>query len=58
LVQANACLIVVCAKNATGSNIADLIIKHVNRIYRFVKKHEAPFIAGITSEGKITEYPL
>ena len=58
LVQANACLIVVRAKNATGPDIADLIIKHINRIYRFVKKHEAPFIAGITSDGKITEYPL
>lgn len=58
LVQANACLIVVRAKNATASDIADLIIKHINRIYRFVKKHEAPFIAGITSDGKITKYPL
>jgi len=43
LVQANACLIVVRAKNATGSDIADLIIKHVSRIQRCVKKHEAPF---------------
>lgn len=58
LIQANACLIVVRAKNTTGPDIADLIIKHINRIYRFANKHETPFIAGITRDGKITKYPL
>jgi len=58
LIQANACLIVVRAKNTTGSHIADLIIRHINRIYRFANKHDAPFIAGITRDGKITKYPL
>ena len=58
LIQANACLIVVRAKNTTGSDIADLIIRHINRIYRFANKHDAPFIAGITRDGKITKYPL
>lgn len=58
LIQANACLIVVRAKNTTGSDIADLIIRHINRIYRFANKHDAPFIAGITRDGTITKYPL
>jgi predicted nuclease of predicted toxin-antitoxin system len=58
LIQANACLIVVRAKNTTAQDIADLIIKHINRIYRFAKKHDAPFIAGITRDGNITKYPL
>lgn len=58
LIQANACLIVVRAKNTTGPDIADLIIRHINRIYRFADKHDVPFIAGITRDGKITEYPL
>ena len=58
LIQANACLIVVRAKNTTGPDIADLIIKHINRIYRFTNKHDAPFIAGITRDGKITKYAL
>jgi len=58
LIQANARLIVVRAKNTTGPDIADLIIKHINRIYRFSNKHDAPFIAGITRDGKITKYPL
>ena len=58
LIQAKACLIVVRAKNTTGPDIADLIIRHINRIYRFTSKHTAPFIAGITRDGKITKYPL
>ncbi len=58
LIQANARLIVVRAKNTTGQDIADILIKHINRIYRFVNKHDAPFIAGITRDGKITKYPL
>jgi predicted nuclease of predicted toxin-antitoxin system len=58
LIDANAKLIVVRAKNTTGQDIADILIKHINRIYRFVDKHDAPFIAGITRDGKITKYPL
>lgn len=58
LIQANARLIVVRAKHATGQDIAHILIRHLNRIYRFAKKHEPPFIAGITRDGKITKYPL
>ncbi len=58
LVKANARLIVVRAKNATGLDIAGLLVKHINRIFWFVNKHDAPFIAGITRDGKITKYPL
>jgi predicted nuclease of predicted toxin-antitoxin system len=58
LIQANACLIVVRAKNTTAQDIANLIIKHIDRIYRFTKKNDAPFIAGITRDGNITKYPL
>ena len=58
LIQANARLIVIRAKNTTGQDIADLLIRHINRIYRFANKHDAPFIAGITRDGTITKYPL
>ena len=58
LIQANARLIVVRAKNTTGQDIAEILVKRINRIYRFVERHEAPFIAGITRDGKITKYPL
>ncbi len=58
LIQANARLIVVRAKNTTGQDIAEILVKRINRIYRFVERHDAPFIAGITRDGKITKYPL
>ena len=58
LIQANACLIVIRIKNITAEDIADLITRHINRIYRFIKKNNGPFIAGITRDGKITKYPL
>jgi hypothetical protein len=58
LQQARARLIVIRAKHATGQDVAELLIAHINRIYRFVDKHDAPFIAGITRDGKITQYHL
>lgn len=58
LQHARARLIVIRAKHATGEDIAELLIAHINRIYRFVDKHDAPFIAGIARDGKITQYPL
>ncbi len=58
LIQANARLIVVRAKNTTAQDIAEILVKRINRIYRFVVRHDAPFIAGITRDGKITKYPL
>ncbi len=58
LIQANACLIVIRAKNITAVDVAVLIMRHINRIYRFINKNNAPFIAGITRDGKITKYPL
>jgi len=58
LIEANAKLIVVRAKNTTARDIADILIKHINRVYRFIDKHDAPFIAGIMRDGKISKYPL
>jgi hypothetical protein len=58
LQQARARLIVIRAKHATGQDVAELLIAHINRIYRFADKHDAPFIGGITRDGKITQYPL
>jgi len=58
LIEANARLIVIRAKGALPQDIASLIIGHINRICRFAQKHGAPFMAGITSDGKITKYPL
>ena len=58
LIEANARLLVVRAKQTTGLDIAELLIAYIKRIRRFVQKHDAPFIAGITRDGKIAKYPL
>jgi len=58
LIQANACMIVVRAKNVSIEAVAELITKHINRIYQFANKNDPPFIAGITRDGKIMKYSL
>ncbi len=47
---------VVRAKNATGSDIADVLVAHLEALKRYVMRMPAPFVAGIDRSGKITEY--
>jgi predicted nuclease of predicted toxin-antitoxin system len=58
LQRASARLIVIRAKQTTAQDIAVLLTTHIKRIFRFCDKHDAPFIAGITRDGKLTEYQL
>jgi hypothetical protein len=57
LQQAGARVIVIRAKQARGHDIADILIKHIGRISEFCRRHDAPFIAGMTRDGKLTKYP-
>lgn len=54
----NAMVLVVRAKNATGQDIADLLVKSRARIQRFVRKHKPPFVAGIDRSGGVSLYKL
>jgi len=54
----NARIIVIQAKNATDSDIAELILKSTQRITRFARKTKAPFIAGIARSGRVTAYRI
>lgn len=54
----NARVIVIRAKNATGSDIAELILKSMKRITQFAKKTKAPFIAEIDRSGRVTAYRI
>lgn len=54
----NARVIVIRAKNATGSDLAELILKSMKRITQFAKKTKAPFIAGIDRSGRVTAYRI
>lgn len=51
-------VLVVRAKNATGRDIADILIKASARIQRFADKHPAPFVAGIDRSGRVSLYDL
>lgn len=54
----NAMVLVVRAKNATGQEIADTLVKSKKRIQRFVGRHDRPFVAGIIRSGRISHYDL
>ena len=49
-------IIVIRAKNATGSDIAELLVKGRRRIARFVAKTVAPFVAAIDGRSRIRVY--
>ena len=49
-------IIVIRAKNATGSDIAELLVKGKRRIARFVAKTVAPFVAAIDGSSRIRVY--
>ena len=51
-------LIVIRAKNATGSVSAEILVKGYRRISRFAARRNAPFIAAIYGDGRVREYPI
>ena len=51
-------VIVIRMKNATGPEIADLLVSGKNRIARFAADTSTPFVAGITKSGAVTAYDI
>ena len=51
-------VIVLRAKRTTGVDKADLLIKYAERIQDFARKNDAPFVAGIDRNGRITKYNI
>lgn len=49
-------VLVARTKNATGSDIADLLLTGRRRIARFAQNTPAPFVAGIYRSGQVKEY--
>ena len=49
-------VVVIRAKNVTGNELADLVVKHHGKIQRFSSVHKAPFVAGIDRAGKLFLY--
>ena len=54
--SAKARVIVVRAKNLTGSEIANLLTKYHHRMKMYAEKNTAPFIASIDRSGKVKSY--
>ena len=50
-------IIVIRARNATGSEIAEILVKGKRRIARFLGKTPAPFVAAIYRSSRIEELP-
>ena len=51
-------VIVIRAKNQTGPEIAEILVKYYSRIQRFVTRESVPFIAGINRSGAISHYAI
>ncbi len=49
-------VVVIRAKNVTGNELAELVVKHHGKIQRFSLTHAAPFVAGIDRAGKLSQY--
>jgi len=56
VVEYEARVIVIRAKNTTGAEIADILVKFHARMQDFVNRTPAPFVAGIDRSGKISKY--
>lgn len=56
--EANARLLVIRAKNTTGKDIADILIQNRSKIETFIKRTEAPFVAGVDRNGKLIAYEI
>lgn len=51
-------VVVIRMKDTTGCQMAELLVKEMHRIVRFVAKTKAPFIAGITRDGSVRAYEI
>ena len=51
-------VIVIRMKNATGPDIAELLVKGRRRIARFAVKKPPPFLAGLYGSGAVKEYEI
>ncbi len=51
-------VIVIRAKNQTGHELAEILVKYHSRIRNFAARECAPFIAGITRSGDVRRYDI
>ncbi len=49
-------VVVIRAKNLVGQDLANLVVKHHERIQKFASINEAPFVAGLDRTGTLKLY--
>ena len=57
IVRNAARVVVIRARDKTGLDIAELLVKGRHRIARFLAKTPAPFVAAINRSSKVQAYP-
>ena len=56
--EARVGMFVIVSKNLTGARIAEILLKALTRIHRFISSHPRPFVAKIYRDGSIKEIEL
>jgi len=51
-------MFVVVSKNLTGPETAQVILKALNRIRRFIRAHRRPFVVKIYRDGSVQKLPF
>ena len=46
------------AKNLTGRELAELLVRHFLKIQNFTAQNTTPFVAGLDRSGKLSTYKL
>lgn len=51
-------VVVIRAKNLTGTELATLLVKYYLKIQKFAAENSTPFVVGLDRGGKLTGYKL
>ena len=51
-------VVVIRAKNLTGRELAELLVRHFLKIQNFAAQNTTPFVAGLDRSGKLSMYEL
>ena len=56
--NAKVAMFVIVSKNLTGPQTAEIVLKALGRIRRFLSSHRRPFIAKIYRDGRVEKLPF
>ena len=56
--QHSAMIVVIRAKNTTGKDMAEILVKAKSKLQKFAFEHKPPFVIGIYRSGQIRKYKI